>query len=442
MSDKTNLQAAGIHERDLVDSKALEVTVKRLAELSALNLKKKDLADRPKVYENRIDLPELFKTPQVVYFYLSGSQEPKTVSMIGKLALFTLLSAAAQAEEGQRKQVYIIADEFQRLVSQSLEIFFEQARSMRLAFILANHDLSQLKSKGADVATLVETCTAYKQIFTAQDLDSMLRMEQLSGEALYHQATWQELIDDRVDATVDGVFALSNAADAIPQKLALVSVRESEGPRLERNTLIEVSADTFGSFVRFTQNSGFTRFSGYITPIITEYHTSQEEYQARAKTPWPKPGFETFDLQLMSCAPDGAGFPVEGKRLVIVAAVGKVLNFRIFNGEGKKVVDTDEKKVVGAEEKKRKEARHKQIEDLKKQLDGLWPPHELTRSEEESVISAVTTIVGHLYFETITVTVEEVKPVKGPFIVKSGAEAKGPADAYELGDAIDRLNRA
>ena len=45
----------------------------------------------------------------------------------------------------------------------------------------------------------------------------------------------------------------------------------------------------------------------------------------------------------MSSLNDVSGIPTEGKNLIIVAAVNNVLHFRIFKGDGKVVVDTDEK---------------------------------------------------------------------------------------------------
>ncbi len=93
-----------------------------------------------------------------------------------------------------------------------------------------------------------------------------------------------------------------------------------------------------------------------------------------------------FDLRLMSSLKDVSGIPTEGKNLNIVAAVNNVLHFRIFDGDGEVVVDTDEKRLT-------EQAR--QIEDLRKQLESLWPPHELTRSDKDRVITAVTSIVGH-----------------------------------------------
>jgi GTPase SAR1 family protein len=93
-----------------------------------------------------------------------------------------------------------------------------------------------------------------------------------------------------------------------------------------------------------------------------------------------------YVLQLMPSVEDVSGIPTEGKNLIILAGVDQVLHFRIFDGDGRKVVDKDEKSLT---EKARP------IEDLRKQLASLWPPHELTRSEKGLVIEGVTSIVGH-----------------------------------------------
>ena len=94
-----------------------------------------------------------------------------------------------------------------------------------------------------------------------------------------------------------------------------------------------------------------------------------------------------FDLRLLN---DASDIPTSGKNLIIVAAVNNVLHFRIFDGDGKVVVNTDENS-------RTKQAQ--QIEDLRKQLNGgenrdksLWPPYEMTWSDKGRVIAAVTSI--------------------------------------------------
>ena len=95
------------------------------------------------------------------------------------------------------------------------------------------------------------------------------------------------------------------------------------------------------------------------------------------------------DLRLMSSLNDVSGIPTEGKNLIIVAAVNHVLHFRIFDGDGKVVVDTDEKRQT--------EQTWPTIEDLRKQLESLWPPCEMTRSDKGWVVTAVTSIVDHAH---------------------------------------------
>ena len=53
-----------------------------------------------------------------------------------------------------------------------------------------------------------------------------------------------------------------------------------------------------------------------------------------------------FNLRLMSSVSDVGGIPAEGKNLIVVVPVNNVLHFRIFDGDGKEVVDTDERKLT------------------------------------------------------------------------------------------------
>jgi hypothetical protein len=78
--------------------------------------------------------------------------------------------------------------------------------------------------------------------------------------------------------------------------------------------------------------------------------------------------------------------PRAGKNLIIVANLDHVLYFRIFDGDGDLVVDTNEKRLS---------AQSQQIADLRKELESLWPLEKLTESEKVRVIAAVTSIVEH-----------------------------------------------
>jgi serine/threonine protein kinase len=91
-------------------------------------------------------------------------------------------------------------------------------------------------------------------------------------------------------------------------------------------------------------------------------------------------------LRLMSTVKNVSDIPRQGRNSIIVADVAGVLHFRIFDRDGKLVVEIDEKTLGG---------QTRRIEDLRRQLGGLWPPHELTRGEKGRVVTAVTSIVGH-----------------------------------------------
>jgi hypothetical protein len=93
-----------------------------------------------------------------------------------------------------------------------------------------------------------------------------------------------------------------------------------------------------------------------------------------------------YDLRLMSALEGEKDIPTAGKSLIVVAAVKGVLHFRIFGGDGKRFVDTDGTKLTTQAEA---------IEDLRKQLEDWWPPHELTYGEKAQVIPVITSIVGH-----------------------------------------------
>ena len=91
-----------------------------------------------------------------------------------------------------------------------------------------------------------------------------------------------------------------------------------------------------------------------------------------------------YDLRLMSGLNDLNGIrPAAGKTLIIVAVEDRVLRF-FMSGENEGFL-TDEKVLT-------KQAR--QIEALRKQLETLWPPHELTTSEKVRVLDAVRSILG------------------------------------------------
>ena len=88
--------------------------------------------------------------------------------------------------------------------------------------------------------------------------------------------------------------------------------------------------------------------------------------------PAPDAG-QAWDLKLLSALKDASGLPTSGTNLVVVALVNDLLHFRMFGADGKQFVDTDESGLL---------AQAEPLEALRRQLVGLWPPHELTAGEK------------------------------------------------------------
>ncbi|MBX3412410.1 MAG: TraM recognition domain-containing protein [Pirellulales bacterium] len=272
LEDSAPTKAAGGQATDLRDARHLTALVNRLSAAHALNLTEQDLADKPEAWDNAIDMPTLFDESQVVYFTLPSPLEPVGAPAIAKLALYSLFTAAAQ-RTGKRKQVYVFIDEFQQVISDSIKLILEQARSKGVSLILAHQTTGQLDRNGTDLAETVDSCTAFKQNLKASDTKAAKRLAEGSGEASYQMFN-----------TSYRVPPSGNMDNLMPET---VDVVETIRPRLEPNTIIEVSADSSASMVRFTEGSGYTQFSGYWTIIDSQYHQTPDEFEVRSRRDWP-----------------------------------------------------------------------------------------------------------------------------------------------------------
>ena len=117
-------------------------------------------------------------------------------------------------------------------------------------------------------------------------------------------------------------------------------------------------------------------------------HTDENKIMERVRDS-TKP---TYVLRLMPLLRSGTIIPKEGKNLVIVAEVKGVLRFRVFDGAGKVVMDQDDERLMLWGQTAGDPEQVRQIEGLRRQLDGLWPPHKLTQDDKVRVITALSLI--------------------------------------------------
>ena len=87
---------------------------------------------------------------------------------------------------------------------------------------------------------------------------------------------------------------------------------------------------------------------------------------------------------------DLSALPAAGKRLIIVADVNHALHLRMFDVEGKMVLDSDAKRFTST-----------WVDYLQQLVPTLWPPHELTQIERISVINAVRMLAGSTHWDEL-----------------------------------------
>jgi len=102
-----------------------------------------------------------------------------------------------------------------------------------------------------------------------------------------------------------------------------------------------------------------------------------------------------YDVRVVAVS-DESVIPTGHKSEIVVAIVDDVYHFRVFDGVGKVVVDTNEKRL---------------IDEVRKQLEQLKPPHELTDSEKGRVIATITSIKDLLPPEILTPAGTDPAPV-------------------------------
>ena len=137
----------------------------------------------------------------------------------------------------------------------------------------------------------------------------------------------------------------------------------------------------WSAFAFYTPGKGFD-FAEVGVPAKWEHlksgfasHWNKNANPAWAFDTWflnqfPRPGSE---LRLMNWG-DGSEAPTSGKSLVVVGTDNNdQLHIRIFDGDGKRVTNTDESQLP---------AQSKKIEGLKRQLSELMPPHIVSDAEE------------------------------------------------------------
>ena len=251
------IRKAGVHVHEVI---------KRLAACEPLNVTA-STGHAPDVVEQAIDLTQVFQQPQLLYFHLSATLSPSGAPEMARLVNYMLLAAATQTE--RRHPVFLVIDEFQRMVASNLEYMMQLARSMGVGVILANQSMQDLKKSSTNLIPAIEANCRLRQWFSVSSSDDQQRV--INGSGL----------------TVDRVLGCS--AKSSITGLGPVSYSETEQvvPRFTLNDVLLTSDHPFRSFLRISRGAGYAQYGGLPVIIESNYHISAEEYQRRKSLPWP-----------------------------------------------------------------------------------------------------------------------------------------------------------
>jgi hypothetical protein len=251
------IRKAGVHVQEVI---------KRLAACEALNVTKNS-GHPSSVVEQSIDLTDLFREPQLLYCHLPATLSPSAAPEIARLFTYMLLAASTQTE--RRCRVYLVIDEFQRIVANNFEYMLQLARSMGVGVIIANQTMQDLRKGNVDLIPAIEANCRVRQWFSVSSADDQERLIKSSG------------------LTVETLTSRSSSVDSQGRTSNSVTSSEHIAPRLTINDVLLTNDHPFRSILRVSRGAGYAQFGGMPVIIESQYHISKEEYQRRKALPWP-----------------------------------------------------------------------------------------------------------------------------------------------------------
>ncbi len=266
------IRKAGIHVHEVV---------KRLASFEALNVAADDGHD-PAIVQHQIELSDVFQQPQVLYFHLSSTLSPGASPEIARLMTNLLLVSSSPSE--RHVPVYLVLDEFQRMVANNVEAMLQLARSMGVGIILANQSLQDLKKSTTDLIPAVEANCRFRQWFSVSSLADRERLMAIGGQTVEFPTTRTESTSGMKTTTT-------------------VSTREEIQPRLGVNDISLTSDHPRRSIVWISRGDGYAQYGGLPVVIESNFHITAAEYERRKKFPWPTNVPGTFVPKLDSELP-------------------------------------------------------------------------------------------------------------------------------------------
>lgn len=224
-----------------------------------------------------IHMPSVLERRQIVYFWLPAAIESVSVREIGKLALYSLLTACIDRQRTRPdspRQAYVFIDEFQRIAGENFRVILEQGRSYGLGMVLANQSIADLRTPDVDLRPTVRTNTRLKRYFSVTDPEEIKTLSDLSGEEIMFLAQWSR-----------------SAQEPYLEYVALAYQNKSDSQALKKrmlfNDIVAASDHPLDSILHVSRGSGYTQFAGVPLHVRCTWPMTKSTYAARLKAPWP-----------------------------------------------------------------------------------------------------------------------------------------------------------
>ena len=239
----------------------------RLAGFKALNITPQQ-SPSADIAAEVMDPAQLFQRQEIHYFHLSSTLGPGASPEIARLAMFMLLTSATLME--QRRQVYLMIDEFQRVAAHNVDAILQIARSMNVGVILANQSMLDLKRD--DLVHVVEANCRFRQWYAVSSPEEQERLSKASGQ------TVEVLLNESTSRQSDGFEVRTTVSKGATQFIA---------PRLSLNDIKLASDDPRKSIALVTRGAGYCQYGGMPVVVESDFHISEQEFLARRNAAWP-----------------------------------------------------------------------------------------------------------------------------------------------------------
>lgn len=162
------------------------------------------IAERFNVYTPHIIPRDIVANENVLYMNLVTDKNPDLATCVGRMLMLDLQYSCGLRNETS-PIFYVFVDEFQDLASEEFSNFITKVRSSRIALILANQSMGQLKQVSEGFTNVVLTNTTIKVIFRLRDARDAEYFSRLSGYTTYTERSLRvEEDEEALGVELDG----------------------------------------------------------------------------------------------------------------------------------------------------------------------------------------------------------------------------------------------